>query len=146
MSRHPASKRFLTAVTLGVLSGFLCIYLASRGHPEMANPFNPLFWIVFTDRVLIGMMVAFAGAFTVHPILGFSYHPWLRGACLGAVVSLPIAPGVLITPPTNGPLSAWVIFWGTIVAGAIYGSVIDWVATRVGGQGAALLPADDTHK
>lgn len=146
MSHHPASKRFLTAVSLGVLSGFLCIYLASRGHPEMAQVTNPLFWIVVTDRMLIGMMVAFAGAFTVHPVMGFSYRPLLRGACLGAVVSLPIAPGILITPPTSGPLAPWMIFWGTIVAGAVYGAVIDWVATKVGGQGAALLLPDDGRK
>ncbi|MBF0422068.1 MAG: hypothetical protein HQL73_03655 [Magnetococcales bacterium] len=143
MSHHPAAKRFLTAITLGTIFGFVCLYLASRGHHEIESLSHPIFWIILTDRILIGMVVAFAGAFTVHPLLGFKYRPCLRGACLGAVVSLPIAPGIFVNPPTGGPMSPWLIFWGTLAAGAIYGAIIDIVATRVGGEGDKLLAVQE---
>ncbi|MBF0141827.1 MAG: hypothetical protein HQL74_16335 [Magnetococcales bacterium] len=138
MSARPAAKRFIVAITLGVLFGLLCIFLASRQQPELGSPANPIFWAILTDRLLIGMVVALAGAFTVHPILGFSYRPWLRGACMGTVVSLPMATGAMSGPATPQS-SLWVIFFASLLTGGVYGAVIDWVATKVGGEGKALL-------
>ncbi|MBF0462229.1 MAG: hypothetical protein HQL87_12620 [Magnetococcales bacterium] len=138
MTTRPAAKRFVTALVLGVLCGLLCVFLAAGHQPELASPTNPLFWAILTDRILIGLVVALAGAFTVHPVLGFAYRPWLRGACLGAIVSLPLALGALSGPATP-QLSPWLIFCGTLVSGAVYGAIIDWVATWVGGEGKALL-------
>lgn len=138
MTARPAAKRFIVALSLGALSGFLCIYLASRHQPELASFSSPIFWTIVTDRILIGMVIGFAGAFTVHPLFGFAFRPWLRGACLGAMVSLPVAAGSMASPAA-GPVSPWMIFFATLVAGAVYGAIIDWVATRVGGEGVSLL-------
>ena len=140
MTTRPAAKRFVTALVLGVLSGLLCLFLASQHQPELASPAQPLFWAILTDRILIGLVVALAGAFTVHPVLGFPYRPWLRGACMGALVSLPLAAGALGGPALPS-LSPWIIFAATLLSGAVYGTVIDWVATWVGGEGSALLPS-----
>lgn len=143
MITRPAAKRFVVAITLGALSGLLCVYLASRHQPDLASLTHPIFWTILTDRILIGVVIAFAGAFTLHPILGFAYRPWLRGACLGVVVSIPVAAGSM-GGPAPGPLSPWAIFLATLLAGAVYGAIIDWVATQVGGEGVSLLtpPSD----
>ncbi|HIJ84239.1 MAG TPA: hypothetical protein HPQ00_08550, partial [Magnetococcales bacterium] len=123
MANHPAAKRFIVAITLGAASGLLCIFLAAQGQPQLASFSHPIAWAIFTDRILIGMVVAFAGAYTVHPILGFAYRPWLRGSCMGAVVSLPIAAGAL-GGPTPESMSAWTIFTATVLVGTLYGAVI----------------------
>ena len=138
MTNPPAVKRFVTAMGMGVLFGLLCVFLAARHQPELASLSNPIFWAILTDRILIGMVVALAGAFTVHPVLGFSYRPWLRGTCMGTVVSLPLAAGAMGGPATP-QLSLWVLFFATVVTGAVYGAIIDWVATKVGGEGRSLL-------
>ncbi|MEO5330582.1 MAG: hypothetical protein H7839_01055 [Magnetococcus sp. YQC-5] len=138
MNKHPAKKRFIISMGLGSAFGLLCVHLAAHHQPELASPTHPIFWAILTDRLLIGMTVAFAGVFTTHPILGFAYRPWLRGACLGAMVSLPLASGALNGPaPANTPL--WFIFAATLFSGAIYGLIIDIIATRSGGEGASLL-------
>ncbi len=137
---RPAAKRFLIAMALGLLFGLLCIALGASHQPALASPYNPIFWTILTDRMLIGLVVALAGAFTLHPILGVRWLPCLRGACLGAMVSLPLAAGSLSGSP--GPdLSPWGIFIATLIVGAVYGLIIDLVATRFGGEGNALLGA-----
>lgn len=131
-----AQKRFLIAMPLGIAFGFLCAYLASG---SAVGPFwwTPMMWTIVTNRLLIGLVVGLAGAYTIHPILRFPLPPFLRGCCLGAITSLPLAIGVMIAPtPGTG---VWTIFWLTILAGAVYGLIIDLVATRWGGQGAELL-------
>lgn len=138
MTTSPAAKRFTIAMILGVFFGLLCVFLAAWHQPELASPTHPIFWTIMTDRILIGLVVALAGAFTVHPILGFPYRPWLRGSCMGVVVSLPLAAGSMSGPATH-QISPWLIFFATLLAGAVYGGIIDWAATRFGGEGASLL-------
>ena len=89
-------------------------------------------WTLVADRFLIGLVVALAGAYTIHPIFRFRCPPARRGAVLGAIVSLPLAAGVMIVPV--GAPAPWNIFWATILVGAIYGLIIDLVATKWGGQ------------
>lgn len=133
---HPAQKRFLIAMPLGIAFGFLCSYVASRGM-AMAFWWTPLMWSIVTDRMLIGLVIGFAGAFEYHPILGFRLYPCIRGTILGAFVSLPLAIGGMISPSAD--ISAWSIFTATMIAGAIYGCIIDLVATRFGGQGVKIV-------
>lgn len=137
---HPARKRFFTAVGLGVVAGLICIALVGKAQPDIWDVKNMLFWTLLSDRILIGMMVAFAGAFTVHPIFGWKCFAWFRGPALGALVSLPIAFGALTDLTAIPPeTTAAFIFWATVISGAVYGLVIDLVATKVGGEGKALL-------
>ncbi|MEO5353515.1 MAG: hypothetical protein H7835_09945 [Magnetococcus sp. XQGC-1] len=138
MTTPPSARRFVTAMALGVLFGLLCVYLAARQQPELASFSNPIFWAILTDRILIGMVVALAGPFTLHPILGFAYRPWVRGACMGTVVSLPLAAGAMAGPET-AHISLWMIFSATLIAGGFYGAVIDVLVTRFGGEGRSLL-------
>lgn len=138
MSHCPAAKRFMIAIPLGGVSGLLCIALAANHQPELASLTNPIFWTILTDRILLGMVVGLAGAYTVHPIFGFSYRPLLRGVCMGTIVSMPLATGAM-SGPAPAQMSAWMIFTATLLAGGFYGALIDWLATRFGGEGQALL-------
>ena len=77
---------------------------------------------------MIGVMIAFAGFVTYHPILKIRMYPCLRGAVIGALVSLDISFGPFI----SGMANAWSVFAATVIIGAVYGMIIDYVATKRG--------------
>lgn len=52
---------------------------------------------------------------------------------LGMATSVTLAAGAMIDPETP-----WMIFWLTIITGGIYGSIIDMLATRFGGEGKTI--------
>ena len=78
-------------------------------------------------------MTALAGAYVYHPIFGFRCYPWLRGTIMGVLASLPLAIGV----PLYGPPMMTVV--NLLFTGAVYGLIIDVIATKVGGEGEAIL-------
>jgi hypothetical protein len=84
--------------------------------------------------MLIGLVVGLAGAYVVHPVLGFPLPWFFRGFLLGVFTSLPLAAGAMITPSTT-----WMIFWATLITGGVYGLIIDFFATKFGGEGKSLL-------
>ena len=135
MPTTPSRKRFLVAISLGFVFGILCVWLASAEDPAICSLKSFTFWTIVWNRILIGLMIAFAGAFVRSPIFGFRIFPFLRGTVIGAVVSLVNAFGILTMPTENAAM----VFWLTVVAGAIYGLIIDVVATKVGGEGKALI-------
>ncbi|MFA6458614.1 MAG: hypothetical protein WCV72_04495 [Patescibacteria group bacterium] len=135
MSKLPARNRFLVALPLGLAFGVLCAWLASQKDPTIFDVKSFSFWTIVWNRFLIGLVIGFAGAFTRHPVFGFRCPAFLRGIVLGAVVSLALAFGALITPIEN----AAQIFWLTVGVGAFYGLVIDLLATKVGGEGKSLV-------
>lgn len=139
--KYPARKRLLTAAPLGVLAGLICVTIAGQNDPTIWDWQNPLLWTLLSDRWLIGVVIGLAGAYTHHPILGFRMPAWFRGAVLGAFVSLPIAFGALLTPAEQIPAGQTLtfIFWATLATGAIYGLVIDLIATKVGGEGKQIV-------
>lgn len=94
-------------------------------------------WTILTDRILIGMVVGLAGAYSVHPMFRFPIPAWFRGTCLGTFVSLPLATGAMVMPAAG--TDAWTVFWLTLAAGAFYGFVIDLAASKFGGEGPELL-------
>lgn len=133
-----SAKRFLTAIPLGILAGVLCAYLASSKQPELFSLISPLFWVIVSDRFVLGIMVALAGAYVRHPVFGFRCYAWLRGAVMGALASLPLATGVFLMPAA-GDMTSWTVFWLTVGVGAVYGLIIDVIATKIGGEGKDLL-------
>jgi hypothetical protein len=135
MKKLSSRRRFLVALPLGLAFGVLCALLASRNDPAIFDLRSPMFWTIVWNRFLIGIVVAFAGAYRRHPFFGFRCPPVLRGAILGTIVSPALAFGILITPSPD----AVKYFWLTILVGAIYGVVIDLVATKFGGEGKNLL-------
>lgn len=128
-------RRLIVSVILWILFGLLCVQLASGPTPNIRG--TPLMRSILFNRFLIGVVVAMMGIYTIHPILGFKCYI-LRGAFFGALISVAMAIGIYMDT-TIGSAEQCKIFWMTIVAWAIYGLVIDLVATRLGGQGKGLL-------
>lgn len=138
--RHAARRRFAIAGPLGLLAGLVCVTFASQTNPDVLSLTSPLFWTMISDRVLLGLVVGMAGAFTVHPIFGFRFHAWLRGIGVGAFVSLPIAFGALTNVAAlPAGVTPMVVFVATIIAGAVYGLIIDVFATKWGGEGRDII-------
>jgi hypothetical protein len=95
---------------------------------------TPLMWAIVFNRFLIGLFVYFAGAINYDAWLKCKWWSWLRGFIVGAIVSIDMAIGIFMSP-TTGSYDAVTVFWMTILAGAVYGLIIDLVATKVAGDG-----------
>jgi len=126
--------RLLIAVILWIWFWFVCTRLASSSNPDIR--WTPLMRSILFNRFLIGMIVGLLGVYTVHPILWFKVFP-LRGLIFGAIISIDIAIGNFMSPGDRAQQIK--IFRMTILAWAIYGLIIDLVATRLGWQGTKLL-------
>jgi hypothetical protein len=123
---HP-KKRFLIAVPLGIVAGLICVWLSSKTLPDIW--WTAMMWTILSNRILIGIVVWLAWAYTHHPILGFSIPWYFRGFIMGVLVSFSLAFGAIASG------SAVEIFWYTLIAGWVYGLVIDFFATKFGGEG-----------
>ncbi len=133
-------KRKMVCIVLGIIFGFLCVWLASKESPDIWG--SPLMWSILFNRFLIGVVVFLAGAFTFHPIFKCRIYPWIRGLAIGALVSLDIALGIFIAPMGMDEEKMKMVFWATIIAGALYGLIIDVIASKVAGEGQELLTCE----
>jgi len=132
---RPVVKRFAIAKTLGILFGFLCACLAWKEGFNSAPDFwwSAAMWLIVFNRLLLGLVVAFVGVFKTHPLFSFPCYPWLRGAVIGAMVSIDLSIATLANT------SNWNAFWIIIGSGAVFGLIIDVLGTKFGGEGEALL-------
>ncbi len=131
-------KRMLIALSAGVGFALIDIWLSSSSVPDAWDLNGPMFWYMFLSRLSIGFFVAIAGVITIHPLLGFKMFP-IRGAFIGIWVSLPLAASIFF-----GDSATWKVFWMIILSGAVYGVLIDVLATKLAGQGRRLLhPEND---
>ena len=94
---------------MGVVAGAICLYGTMTSIPGMLT--WPILATIFYDRVLLGFVVGIA--------YGLRMHPLIRGAVIGAVVSLLIA---IPSGITGGAL--------LMGAGVVYGIIVDLVATK----------------
>jgi hypothetical protein len=103
------TRRIKISVALGVVAGAICLYVTLTSIPGVLT--LPVLATIFYDRVLLGFVVGIA--------YGLKIHPFIRGAIIGAVVSL------LIAIPSG-------IIGGALLMGAgiVYGMIIDLVATK----------------
>ncbi len=140
----PMVKRMVTSVILWILFGLLCAFLTWKWDTTLAaNPDywgSAMMWNIVFNRFLIGFVVAFAWFMTVHPVFKIRMYPALRWFCIWALISLDISFGPFISAMPN----AWNILVATVIAWAIYGLIIDLVATKVWGEWKAL--AEGTQK
>jgi hypothetical protein len=135
---NPLVKRKIVCVLLGIIFGFVCFGFAESNMEEGTLWNTPNMWGILFNRILIGIVVYLGGVLTYNKILKFRIYPWFRGASLGAIVSIDLAVWSLMTPNMDKS-HAWAIFGMTIVMGAIYGSIIDIVATKIGGEGKEII-------
>ena len=103
------TRRMKISVVLGVVAGAICLYGTLTSIPGVLT--LPILATIFYDRVLLGFVVGIAN--------GLKIHPLIRGAIIGALVSLLIA---IPSGITGGAL--------LMGAGVVYGIFIDLVATK----------------
>ncbi len=135
----PLVKRFVISIVLALFFGFLCSYLAWSSDATLKLDPNywgsPLMLNIMFNRLLIGFAITFAWFMTKHPLFWFRMYSVLRGAIIGAFVSI----DMIFWPFIMWYEQATVVAWMTILAWAIYGVVIDVVATRFAWEGEDLL-------
>jgi len=126
-------RRFAIAISLAVVFGLLCVYLASGSNPGIW--WTPAMRSILFNRFLIWIIITAVWVHTIHPVLGFRARPFLRWFVFGAIISVDLAIGVFVGNVPN----AMFIFWATIIAWAVYGMIIDIVATKFAWEWTAIL-------
>lgn len=110
-------KRLAIATLLGLLFGFVCYGLASSGASEISNM---LAASIILGRTLIGFAIG---------ISRFPMKHWaLHGVVMGFLFSLPAGFGA-ISGPENPEFTHTAMFVSTIVAGMVYGFLIEFITT-----------------
>ncbi len=123
-------KRMAISLFLGVLFWLLCAYLASSWAGE--NYWGgAIMWNIIFNRILIGFVIAILGLITIHPLFWFRMYPFLRWAVAWAIISIDISFWAFIMQMQNASSIAIM----TIIAWAIYGMIIDIVATKCAWEG-----------
>ena len=135
---EPLVKRLLICAVLGLVFGFICFFLAESSNKDDSLWCTPTMWGIIFNRFLLGIVVFIAGAYTYNKVFKFKVMPWLRGSILGAFVSIDLAIWSL-ADPTMDRSEGWAIFGLTILAGAIYGLIIDVVSSKIAGQGKKVI-------
>ena len=106
-------KRLIIAIVWGIVFGFVCFGLASSGSGKLAWPVAVQ---MIASRTMIGFAIGISSFYIVH----WSVH----GIVLGLLFSLPLAFSWLMVPE-NPEFSKGAIFISTLVAGLIYGFLIE---------------------
>jgi len=111
------AKRIAITTTIGFLCGLFCAYgtiMVAESKPELIITTGLLALIVY-NRILIGLFVGVGDNITLHPVI--------RGALIGAIISLTMA----IMPMIDTGLTDGL----TLIAfGVVYGIITDFVATK----------------
>ncbi|HID73409.1 TPA: hypothetical protein EYP38_05710 [Candidatus Micrarchaeota archaeon] len=113
------TKRMTIAVMASILFGIFCAWGSTMVQIPGMVVTLPLLATIFYNRVLIGFMVGLAEH--VSMLKDRLPNAALRGALIGAIVSI----GVMLP----GGLEAAAL----LVFGALYGAIVDVVATKYGG-------------
>ena len=137
------TKRLFISTALGTVFGFLCFAGFSSNHnipAELAKRQvwslnNVWMWVTVTNRFTLGFIVGIAGFAMRHPILGCKLIPFLRGAGIGFLISFSMALGSLLG---ENQQAAWGGFWVVLIAGIVIGAIIDFVTTKIAGEGSYL--------
>ena len=107
-------RRIIIATVIGLLCGLFCAYgTATMDDPNFTVTSGMLASIVY-NRVLIGFVVGIWDDLKLHPVL--------RGALIGAVITMAMS----IIPIVDGPAIGGLTLIGF---GIVYGIIADLVAT-----------------
>lgn len=134
-------KRIAVGKLVGFIIGLLGFFLLPYIYPETSSMLK---WGVLFWYTTFGAIIAAFGVFTYHPVLKISMPWWFRGPFIGAWLNLVLTffayqqfeqimlavfgeGGVMQSP-----------FW-FVLEGAIFGWLIDYLATKCGGEGEATV-------
>lgn len=135
----------VTRIAIGKAVGFVFGLLGFMLLPSFLPEGDDLFrWGILLWYTTMGAIIGVFGVFTYHPILKLPFPWWLRAPLLGAWMNFVLtffAYDVMATMMVsvfggNGMLSS--PFWFT-VEGAFVGLIMGYLATKFGGEGAAVV-------
>jgi hypothetical protein len=113
------SKRLLIATLFGIISGFICTWLASSGGNQLGLM---LALNIILGRTMIGVAIGISNLKLKH---------WaIHGAVMGFVFGLPSAFGSVLGPETPEFPHTMMFIW-TFVMGIIYGVFIEFFTSFV---------------
>ena len=110
-------KRLTVATLSGLLFGFVCFGLASRGAGPLAWPVGVQ---IITSRTLIGIAIGISS-------LGLG-HWSIHGLVMGMLFSFPLAFSGLMAPESPEFSKAGMFIW-TVVLGMVYGLLIELITS-----------------
>ena len=139
---HPLMHRTIVAKTTGFVFGLIAFFLLPllMEAPDLMFRFGLLAFYL-----TLGGLVAIVGVFDRHPAFpGLGLPWWIRGTLMGGWLALlvilfayePLA--LIISSVLGGAFSSP---WWLLLEGAIAGALIDFIATRLAGEGEDLLHA-----
>ncbi len=139
------SNSLMTRIAIGKIIGALIGVTAFIFIPHfLPEASTTLHWGVFLWYITFGAIIGVFGVYTTVPVINIAMPWWIRGAYIGAWLNFTIS---LIAFDTLGQLMIAVFgeggllsspFW-VVLEGAIIGFIIDYFATRFGGEGADIL-------
>ncbi|QEE17416.1 hypothetical protein DSAG12_03253 [Promethearchaeum syntrophicum] len=114
-------KRFFFSIPLGMLMGVFCIIGLSQRIPTGGvDPSNSIYlWGAWYERVIMGVMIGFAGELVIFKSKRNLFNAFLRGAILGLFTSAGFA------------FFQQFIDLTFFLTGIIFGGIIDIIATFV---------------
>lgn len=144
-NRASLMKRLVIGKSIGFLVGLSSLLLlpAVAGVQDWRLRIGVLLWYT-----TLGAVIGLAGVFARHPIFKIDFPWWLRGAALGAwlcfVLSL-IAydPLQAVAIGVFGPDGLLISPHWITVDGAVFGLIVDFVATKAAGEGPATVVRGD---
>jgi hypothetical protein len=139
------SNSLMTRIAIGKIIGALIGSSAFILIPHyLPDASVTLHWGVLLWYITFGAIIGVFGVYTTIPVFNITTPWWVRGAYIGAWLNFTIS---LIAYDTLGQLMIAVFgeggillspFW-MVLEGAIIGFIIDYFATRFGGEGAAIV-------
>ncbi|PID83219.1 hypothetical protein CSB11_02655 [Candidatus Campbellbacteria bacterium] len=140
-NKKTLTKRIIVAKAVAFI--FAVIYIATFVTQTNHDLVSKLSLGTLLVCMTMGLVIALAGVFAKHPFLGFQMKWYLRGAFLGTLI---IFMFVLLSYDAfktviDSPLISWMgiesPYWA-VIDGTIMGLIIDFVATKMAGEGREL--------
>jgi hypothetical protein len=140
----PAKPSLLRRIAIGKAIGFLVGLAELLALPLfVAEPSWLMRWGILFWYVIVGALIGLFGVIDRQPMLGLRLAWWFRGPFLGAWMNFVLtlfaydafAEIMRYTFGAGGALSS--PFW-FVLEGAVVGLLIDYLATRHGGEGDAV--------
>jgi hypothetical protein len=135
------STRIAVGKSIGAIIGITAFFFIPVYMPDASATLQ---WGVMFWYITFGAVIGLFGIYTMIPVLNIPMPWWFRGAYIGAWLNFVIA---LIAYDSLSQLMVAIFgadgimtspFW-VVLEGAMIGFFIDLVATRYGGDGAAMV-------
>ncbi|MCK5460837.1 hypothetical protein KAI58_02540 [Candidatus Gracilibacteria bacterium] len=135
-------RRLLTAKAVGLFFGLICFFSIPIFWPNETLMFR--FGILIWYTVL-GLIIGISGVLSHHPYLKFKFPIGFRGFFFGALLSFVFVllgyeklEELMFTTQNFSDWGLFSPFW-FVLEGLLLGTIIDIIATKVGGEGKQIL-------